>query len=57
MAIRLVYVVIWRYCDGSASGAVSAHGTKEAADRMVDLLALHGDGMKRFVVEAVPYED
>lgn len=57
MAARIIYVVIWRYHDGSAAGMVSAHGTEVGADLMVRLLEQHGDGMKSFKAEPVPYED
>ena len=57
MAFRLIYLITWRYIDGSASGAVSAHGTEEGAARIVELLNQHGDGMKRFAVIPTPFED
>lgn len=53
----MVYVVLWRYSDGSASGAVCALWSKSAADRMLKLLESHGDSMKRYEIEAIPCDD
>lgn len=57
MSIRIIYVVTWRYHDGSASGAVSAHDALKAAEHMADILRRHGDGTKVFAIEPTPYED
>ncbi len=57
MSIRVIYVITWRYYDGSAAGVVSAHGTNEGAEHMVSILRQHCDGMKVFAIEPIPYED
>ena len=57
MSIRLIYVVTWRYYDGSAVGVVAAHGTKGGAEHMAAILRQHSDGMKVFEIAQTPYED
>ena len=37
-----VFVLTWRYGDGSASGVVDVFSTLEAAQRVVGYLEIHG---------------
>ena len=37
-----VFVVTWRYWDGSASGVVDVFSTLESAQRVVGYLEIHG---------------
>jgi len=43
-----MYVILWKYSDGSANGVVTAHLDKDVADSVMALLEKHGDGMKVF---------
>lgn len=50
--MSLFYVICWSYSDGSAYGTVSAHLTKEGADRMLQILNAQ-DGMRLYRIEFV----
>lgn len=52
-----IYIVSWRYTDGSGSGPVCALWSKPAAERMLEILCRHAAGMKLFHVDAVPCEE
>lgn len=54
--MKVVYVIAWRYGDGSASGVVSAHGTREGAEVMLEIL-VQQDSMRNFNIHAVPFQD
>ena len=54
--MRVVYVIAWRYGDGSGSGAVSAHGTREDAETMLEIL-VQQDSMRSFSIHPVPFQD
>lgn len=45
-----IYVILWKYSDGSNSGAVRAYTTREEADKTMQLLNDHGDSGKNFYV-------
>lgn len=53
--IDVVYVVLWRYGDGSASGAVAAFSTSAAAEKLVALLK-DQESRRSFKIEAIPFE-
>jgi hypothetical protein len=55
--VKLIYVIAWRYSDGSASGVVSAHGTREGAEIMLGILAEQGDSMRGFSIHEVPFQE
>lgn len=49
-----VYVLWWKYSDGSGAGVVRAYRIKEAADEDMEILKDLGDSMKEFAVTPVP---
>lgn len=50
-----VYVLWWKYSDGSGAGVVRAYRHKEDAEEDREILAGGvGDGMKEFFVVPVP---
>jgi len=53
----VVYVLWWRYSDGSASGVIRVYENKETANEQKSMLEEHGDGMKQFEVAMTPYSD
>lgn len=53
--MNVVYVITWRYSDGSSSGAVSAHASKASAEAMLAILN-DQDGIRQYVIETVPSE-
>jgi len=55
--MKIIYVISWRYSDGSASGVVSAHGTREGAEVMLGILADHCDGVRGFSIHEVPFQE
>lgn len=52
--MSVLYVVTWRYSDGSASGTVSAHRTEACARQMLDILENNCSGMRQFDVKVTP---
>lgn len=50
-----VYVVTWRYIDGSGSGATAAFSDKARAEGLVELL-IGADSIRQFKIEAVPFD-
>ncbi len=55
--MKLIYVIAWRYGDGSGSGVVCAHGTREGAEIMLGILAEQCDGMRVFSIHEIPYQE
>lgn len=53
--MEMVYVITWRYSDGSGSGATAAFTDKSRAEKLVDIL-LASDSMRNFKIEAVPFD-
>lgn len=55
--MKIIYVIAWRYSDGSASGVVSAHGTREGAEIMLGILVEQCDGQRGFSINEVPFQE
>lgn len=51
---NVVWVLSWKYSDGSAYGIINVYSKKETAERELNTLSIHGDGMKTFIVEPIP---
>lgn len=51
----IVYVITWRYSDGSGSGATAAFTDKARAEKLVEILD-KTDSMQHFKIEAVPFD-
>lgn len=54
---RDVYVITWRYHDGSGSGFVRAFIDKDMADIAMDLLMVYGDPNRKFSVNKQAFSD
>lgn len=52
-----VYVLWWRYSDGSGAGVIRVYENKVTADEQKAMLEEHCDGMKRFELTMAPYSD
>lgn len=52
-----VYVLWWRYSDGSAAGVIKVFENEQTAKEQLDILIRHGDGLKKFDITPVPYSD
>lgn len=51
-----VFVITWRYSDGSGSGAVCVCQSADMADRLLSILQAASDGaMRGFSIEQIPY--
>lgn len=55
--METIYLILWKYNDGSGSGAVRAYTTQDEADKTMLLLNEHGDIGKNFYVQEVPLID
>lgn len=53
--MSVIYVIVWRYSDGSASGAVSAHQTQANAEAMLSILEAQ-ESSRRYAIETIPSE-
>lgn len=51
-----VFVVTWRYADGSGSGFVRAFLERDQAELVMTILREHGDTMKTFALDEAPCE-
>lgn len=54
MMLRNVWVLHWRYRDGSASGVTAAFDDPEDASNWLRVLTEYGDGMRKFEVWPEP---
>lgn len=52
-----LYVITWKYSDGSAFGVVRVYYTQESAELDEKMLRENSDGTRQFEVVAVPYFD
>ena len=48
MSVEPLYVITWKYVDGSGSGLIAVSRSKTAMLNTISLLELHGDPMKKF---------
>lgn len=53
MTYKDIFVITWRYQDGSANGAVHAYEDESDANRDIEMLRRHGDTAKVFDLEQV----
>jgi hypothetical protein len=53
--VTVIYVITWRYGDGSGSGAVAGFRTEEAAQNMLAILNQQ-DSMRNYAIVAIPFE-
>jgi len=49
-----IWVLSWKYFDGSAYGIIGCYKKKESADRELSVLEIHGDSFKAFIIEPIP---
>ena len=50
---NVVWVLSWKYSDGSAYGIINVYSKRDTAKREMNTLAVHGNGMKVFIVEPI----
>ena len=55
--MKTIFVITWKYIDGSGYGTVRAYELRQTAESDLQLLVAHGDGMKDFKIEEILFND
>ena len=50
-----VWIILWRWSDGSGSGLLKTYHTKEAAEEMFSILEEHGNRCYEIIESEVEY--
>ena len=52
----IIYVITWRYSDGSGSGVVRAYEQKDEAEEDMKFLDANGNTAKNFYIVETPFK-